>query len=483
MDIGILKEQNPWWQAKENITQDVHIEKLARLKYKWQPPIMGSFNLNKDVIYTLRGSRQVGKTTLLKLLIKRLLETGKKENILYFTCNNIDDYKQLIDVFRIYFDWVENTDRKYIFIDEITFVKEWTRGVKHLADIGRLKNCTLILTGSNAHDLKYEIERMPGRRGQDADLDKIMFPVSFREYVQFENPDITAKIYDIASAFKNYKYFERDLVKYLNNYLITGGFIQAINSFCSNGRIEQDVYQQYLSWVLGDLSKMGKKETSSRQIFEQVIKGITTNIGFDTIAKKTTIESHLTVADYLDAMESSFIIKILYQIDINKKLPVVRRTKKIYFQDMFLLWVFLGYIFGLSDYFSASKSRLEDDLFKTKLIEQAVMAHLLRLENSVNWSNIVFLFRTTNQVEVDFVVRQQDGGLLPIEAKYKYEVSFKDFLHLDKISRYKGIVVSKGDFNIEKEKIILPADLFLLLPLRQDNDRIFYECHSGNSYI
>lgn len=466
MELSILKEQNPWWQAKENIAQDVHIEKLARLKYKWHPAIMEAFDLNKDVIYTLRGSRQIGKTTLLKILIKGLLEKNKKEDIFYFTCNNIDDYKELIGVFRIYFDWVEDSGRKYIFIDEITFVKEWARGIKYLADVGKLKNCALILTGSNAHDLKYEIERMPGRRGQDADLDKIMFPVSFREYVQFENPDITAKIYDIKSALKNYSYFKKDILKYMNNYLITGGFIQAINSFCSSGRIDQDIYQQYLSWVLGDLAKMGKKEPSSRQIFEQVIKCITTNVGFDTIAKKTSIESHLTVADYLDVMESSFIIKILYQIDINRRLAAIRRSKKIYFQDMFLLWVFLGYIYGLPDYFSASTNRLDDNLFKTKLIEQLVMAHLERLENSINWSNKIFLFRNTNQVEVDFVVRQNSGSLLPIEVKYKDGISQRDFFHLDKINKGKGIIISKSEFTVRKEKMILPADLFLFLPLK-----------------
>lgn len=463
VELSLLKEQNPWWQAKENIATDVQIEKLARVKYKWNPTVIKSFNLNKDVIYTLRGSRQIGKTTLLKLLVEKLLKDNQKENMFYFTCNNIDDYKGLIEVFGIYFDWIDNPQRKYIFIDEITFVKEWTRAVKHLADIGKLKNCTLILTGSNAHDLKYEIERMPGRRGEDADLDKIMFPVSFREYVEFENKDIISKIYNLESALKNYPYFKKDIAKYLYRYLLTGGFIQAINAFALNGKIEQDIYQQYLSWILGDLAKMGRKEIYSRQIFGQVIKTMTTNIGFDTIARKTSIESHLTVGDYLDVMESSFIVKILYQVDLNKKLAATRRTKKIYFQDMFLFWVFLGYVYGLTNYFLGSKDRLEDDLLKTKLIEQLVMSHLARLENSVNWSNMVFFFRSTNQVEVDFVVRRPDNALFPIEVKYKNEVTPKDFIHLNKINNKCGIIVSKDTLVVDKEKLILPAGLFLLL--------------------
>lgn len=464
MELEILKEQNPWWQAKENILQDVHIEKLSRVKHKWQPPIINTFNLNQDVIYTLRGSRQLGKTTLLKLLIEKLLKENPKENILYFSGNNIDNYKELIAVFNLYFEWINNNHRKFIFIDEITFVKEWTRAIKHLADIGRLRSCSLIITGSNSHDLRYELERMPGRRGQDAELDKIMFGVSFREYVEFENKEIILKIYNIKSAEENYQFFKKDINKYLTNYIFTGGFIQSINSFCSNQRIDQDVYQQYLSWVLGDLAKIGRKEHYSRQIFEQIIKSITTNVGFDTIAKKTSINSHLTVGEYLDIMESSFIVKILYQIDMNKKIGSLRKTKKVYFQDIFLLWVFLGYVFGLSDYFTASKKRIEDNLFKTKLIEQLIMSHLLRLENSINWSNMVFFFRSTNQYEVDFVVRAPDNTLLPIEVKYKDEVAPKDFSLLGKVNSSCGIIISKDTLFRKDNKLIIPAGLFLLLP-------------------
>lgn len=464
-DIELLKEQNPWWIAGEKIKDDVNLEKLSTVKHKWHPAVMDSFNFKKDIIYTLRGSRQVGKTTLLKLLVEKLLSENQKENIFYFTCNAVDDYKELIDILQTYFDWLDNNKRRYVFIDEITFVKSWTRGIKHLADMGKLRNCTMILTGSNSHDLKYEIERMPGRRGEDSELDKILFPVLFREYVEFVDPALSLKIYDIKSAQKNYSFYKKNLKKYLNNFLLTGGSIQAINSLAANNKIAIDIYQQYLSWALGDLAKLGKKESYSRQIFEQVIKSITTNIGFDTIAKKTSIDSHLTVGDYLDVMESNFIIKILYQIDTNKNLLASRRTKKIYFQDMFLFWVFSGYVLGLSDYFSGSKNRRDNALFKTKLIENLILSHLIKLEDSVNWSNIVFFFRSTNQVEVDFIVRGHKNVLLPIEVRYKSKVTPKDFLYLDKINKQSGIIISRDDFLIQKDKWIIPAEVFLLLQL------------------
>ena len=171
----------------------------------------------------------------------------------------------------------------------------------------------------------------------------------------------------------------------------------------------------------------------------------------------------MTVEDYLDGMESNFIIKVLYQIDINKKLFAPRRTKKLYVQDMFLLWVFLGYVFGLSDYFSGSKNRLNNDLFKTKLIKNLIMSHLIKLEDSVNWSNILFFFRSTNQVEIDFIIRGPQNVLLPIEVKYRNKITPKDFIHLDKVNRHKGIIISRDDFFIQGDKWIMPPEIFLLV--------------------
>jgi hypothetical protein len=461
--IESLKEQNPWWIAKEKIEEDVNIEKIAGVKFQWEPRVLDTFNLEKDVIYTLRGSRQVGKTTSIKLLIKRLLKNNKKENIFYFTCNNVDTYHDIIDIIRIYRDWLEQGERKFIFIDEITFVPNWTKAVKHLADIGHLRNCTMVLTGSNAHDLKYEIERMPGRRGEDPDLDKILFPVSFREYVSFIAPRIIDSFSTIDTAQKNYPFHQKELSKYLENYLLTGGYIQAINSFAANGKVSTDIYLQYLSWTLGDLAKMGKRELFSRQILNQVILCLSSNIGYDTIAKKTSIESHLTVGEYIDLMESNFIIKVLYQIDMNRGIAASRKSKKIYFQDPFLFWVFLGYTLGLPDYFLASYTRIKDEIIKSKLIENAILTNLMRLENTTTWSNVVFFFRTANQVEVDFVVKNATRGLVPIEVKYKEGARMSDLRHCGNVNREKGILISKNTFLVEGNKIIIPAEAFMVM--------------------
>jgi len=158
--------QNPWWEDKNNIENDVHIKKLKGRKYIYEPQLLKSSDLKKDAVYTLRGARQVGKTTLVKLIIKDLL--GKNinpRNIFYYSMDLVKDDRELFEIFISWYQTVkENSKRKYILFDEATFVKNWEKSIKHIVDIFGLENKTFILTGSSAIDMRKGSSRLPGRR-------------------------------------------------------------------------------------------------------------------------------------------------------------------------------------------------------------------------------------------------------------------------------------------------------------------------------
>gem|GEM_PF-5779173 len=73
MDSNIFSEHNPWWCRPELILEDIYITELERQEYPFYHPLLPGLTLDKDGVLTLRGPRRIGKTTLLKLLIKRLL--------------------------------------------------------------------------------------------------------------------------------------------------------------------------------------------------------------------------------------------------------------------------------------------------------------------------------------------------------------------------------------------------------------------------
>ncbi len=100
--------------------------------------------------------------------------------------------KELANILECYLQNARKTlpkQRLYLFIDEVSSVKDWQKGIKHLWDMGLLENCSVILTGSHSLDIRNASERLPGRRGSVKDvLDKILLPMKFTEYVETKKP-------------------------------------------------------------------------------------------------------------------------------------------------------------------------------------------------------------------------------------------------------------------------------------------------------
>jgi len=149
ISISVLQQHNPWWLRKELILDDVKIMDYEQKTYKYIPDIINEYPMDTDAILTLRGPRHIGKSTSLKLLISKLLLEDKipEKNIFYFSLDRIEDFNQLYDLISCYLNYIRPTikDRLYIFLDEISFVSEWQRCIKSLADEGRLKNTTFPL--------------------------------------------------------------------------------------------------------------------------------------------------------------------------------------------------------------------------------------------------------------------------------------------------------------------------------------------------
>ena len=96
MNAEELIEQNPWWREPDASDTDPIIEAYEASKVRWEPILSASMDLGKDRIYTLRGPRQVGKTTLLKLKVRELLRAGASPlTVLYVSCDMVGDGKDL----------------------------------------------------------------------------------------------------------------------------------------------------------------------------------------------------------------------------------------------------------------------------------------------------------------------------------------------------------------------------------------------------
>ena len=492
MDFIHISKLNPWWKDPSTISNDAEIKEFDDAKIQWIPRIKHYIKVDKDKIYTLRGPRQVGKTTLVKILIRDLLKgIYDSKSIFYYTCDLIANEKELFEVINLYLDWASafNLDRKYIVLDEISAVKDWEKGLKYLVDAGFLINTSIILTGSHSIDIKQSIERLPGRRGEGSEtIDKILMPMKFAEFAETINPTINKlfKENHLLQSEKRqnmiFKLFDKEVDPVLNllqiyqdeldtlfeQYLITGGIIKPINQFFSNNSIDNSTYEIYIRSLIGDLARWQIQEISIKQILRSISNKLTTNISWHSIAKETDIVSHNTVSKYVGYLEDSFVLSTLYPVDITRKVANYKKEKKIYFQDPFIFHSLRSWVLGQTDYFNSTLSYLETPENKSKLVESIVENHLIRFMYNVYPSDVftshehIFYWRKKGgKREVDFIIKSKHNDLLPIELKYQNKIQNSDYKGLHAFN--KGILISKNKLDVSGNYVTIPVSIFLLL--------------------
>ena len=261
-----LAIQNPWWENPAAIDADPKVKEFEAAQVKWMPRIRRHINLQKDVLYSLRGPRQVGKTTLVKLIIKDELKERNPADIFYYTCDLVNEPAELKGILEQFLDWSQrqSAGRKLVCLDEVTRVKDWENAYKQTIDLRSLENTTYILTGSSSWDLKHGVERLPGRKGEATgeQNNKVLLPPKFAEYAELRNPTLHNAIRKLGldsnavriEAFSNLtsgkaeKWLDpllphaRELDALFDEYLLTGGVMTATNQFCKKKEIPNSTY-------------------------------------------------------------------------------------------------------------------------------------------------------------------------------------------------------------------------------------------------
>ena len=133
---------NPWWENPGNIELDRYISAYQQSLIQWRPDVFSKFDFNQDAVYTLRGPRQVGKTTLTKMIIRDLLKSGvSPKAIFYYSCDLIPGAEEVFQLIRQYHEFSQplKFKRRYVFLDEISLVPNWQHAVKQVIDLGRVR--------------------------------------------------------------------------------------------------------------------------------------------------------------------------------------------------------------------------------------------------------------------------------------------------------------------------------------------------------
>jgi predicted AAA+ superfamily ATPase len=472
-----LINQNPWWKNPKAIDEDIKLFEVSRQKIIYEPDLIKQLDIYRPGIYTLRGPRQVGKSVLIKLLLRRLLqrENIKPSRIMFYSSEDLENYKDLVAVIESFFSMSSSAGSEpaglyYVFIDEVSFIKNWERGIKKLYENGTLRNAFVLLSGSNAYDLHHQAEKLPGRRGEDPYPDKVYLPLSFRQMVALLNKEIAVilpnlslqEVFDAPARLAELQTVERyrnELVRIADIYFMTGGFLKVIDSFMRDEKIEQYLYETYLQWIRGDMVKLKRSEKTAREILAELIERQVSRIDWQNIARKTNIDSHKTVSDYVALLEDFFILKVLYQIDLGKGQPRIKKMKKAYFIDNFILWAIWGWSEKLLNTYNFTREKMY--FLLPQLIETFAASVLFRVDKN-DWLNSrVFFWH--GEKEIDFIIKDASGSLFPVEVKAQSRLDEKDFLPMAKRGFKKGLIVSRDHFFNTEDFFAVPYYLFGLL--------------------
>ncbi len=441
----------------------------------------------------------MGKSTLLKLKIRELLEEGVgPRSILYYPCDLVEGPEKLVQLVTVYQDMARQDpkERLYIFLDEISSVRDWQKGIKSLYDAGRLKLCTLVLTGSHSIDLRKGTETLARRRGEVGKLrdqlpDKILLPMKFSEYVDTRSEKVRKLVRDldllkrerrhvlwgqilkgnIPKELKQLQLVSRELQTLFQEFLLTGGIPKVNDTYVSTGAISKDLYEGYVELLLRDIRRWNGREIILRQIVRRIVETFGTTVTLNSLREETDVSSHHTTGTYIDFLRDSYVVTVIHKLDRNRNAPVIRDSRKVHFEDPFMFHALRSWAFGRDPRQDALNYLSETEKI-AKLVESMVANHLVRLLFSYqpsaqfDYTTQLFHWQGANQRRLDFVAWIRENHV-PIEVKYQSRISSDDALPIIDFQKggqpTHGIILTKDSLEEKKSYLEIPVHLGLVL--------------------
>jgi uncharacterized protein len=414
---------------------DPQLRLLSQQKYIFTSKIIEQLPLDIPGIYTITGGRQIGKTTLLKQWMSKLLKLKKDpQTIAFFSGELIDDHHSLLNIIQNELEEMPKNVMCYLIIDEVTYIKDWDKTIKYLADSQALANVELIITGSDSVIIREARMRFPGRRGKASQVDFHLFTLSFREFIELTRKNLM-DIKNLISDPENIKEETLDtLFSAFNDYLLHGGYLTAINDFASLGYIAKATLTTYADWIRGDMLKKAKQEHYLAEILQAIIKRYNSQISWNSLATDLSIDHPKTVQDYVELLSSMDAVYIQPALLENKLTAAPKKARKIMFTDPFIFHAIRAWLWPKNNPFAEQVlPTLEKDPKLTAGLVEAIVISLYRRHFPT------YYIKAAGEVDLAYI---KNDRFWPIEIKWTNQTRAKD---LQQIAKYKnGIILTKS---------------------------------------
>lgn len=380
MDVDSrLLPHNLHWNASRSFAQvDPTLRKLKDAPLVGEAALLEVLPLRIPGIYTLVGGRQVGKSTLCKQAMQRLLSAGENpERIGYLTCEPFRDAEELRVVLLGLLEAMgAEAQPTWLFVDEVTYVPGWDRTVKFLADAGAFERCFLLLTGSDHVVIQDSVKRLPGRRGTADQVDFHLRPLSFLDYCRLRAIGSRKALDALAAGELGEPCEASDTVLAalegaLRDYHVTGGFLPAINDVARGGVVRPATLRTYAEWIRGDMLRLERSERYLREIVAGIDRRYGSQLSWTSLSKELSIDHPKTVADYVGLLERLDAAIVVPAVAEHVRGPAPKKARKVFFADPFIHRALCAWL-GEDD------DGLDGDLRLQRDLEATFSAHVQR---------------------------------------------------------------------------------------------------------
>ncbi len=428
---------------------DPHLRRLSDARYTHHASIIDELPQTTAGIITLGGGRQIGKTTLLKQWIAKLLSQGvKPEAIAFYSSKLIHDHQNLYKILHAQIQMMPKQGMKYIILDEVTDIIDWDKTIKYLTDIGDFDNTVVVVSGSDLVLMQDARKRFPGRRGKLAKTDFHYYPLSFKEFLILKN--CLPSIEEVALRGNQAKL--EHLYNAFDEYLIHGDFLTAINEYAVDKSISPATLSIYSESIRDDVLKRNKKEIFLQEIIEAIVKHYLKQVSWDNLVKELSIDHTQTIADYINLLSGMDAVFVRSAIIEDKLKPAPKKRKKLMFADPFIYHAMGHWLTPAIDPFGSQIQPIfQHSIAYSELVEACVTIHFRRFYPT-------YYIKAEGEVDIAYV---DDGQFWPIEVKWSKQLRVKDLKQIQKYNN--GKILAKIDTSGQIHGVLIePLPLGLL---------------------
>ena len=342
---------------------------------KLQKQIEEKLGAKKAII--LFGARQVGKTYLVKTILKEIPHlwlSGDEPDVQQLVQNATSSRVSQIA-----------GANKIIVIDEAQMINNIGLLIKRVVD--NVENLQIIATGSSAFELADKTkESLVGRKHEFQ-----LFPIALPELVAASNWLTQQRL--------------------LPHYLVYGLYPEVINQKGNEEEVLIDITESFLFKDVLNFEGINKSSIIVK-LTQMLAFRVGSEINYNSLANDLGINK-ITVEKYIDILEQNFIVFILnsFSKNIDNEL---KKGKKVYFWDN-------GIRNALIKQFAPTEIRQDVGA----LWENFAIVEILKERRYNKTLSDFYFWRTTQQQEIDLIEVHQ-GKLIAYEIKYnpKQRVKF-----------------------------------------------------------